>query len=246
MTALENVALPLELAGDRDAFAAAAALLREVGLERPRRPLSGPALRRRAAARGAGAGAGQPAAPAARRRAHRQSRRRHRQGVVDLIFAACAARGMTLLLITHDAGLAPRCQRRLTMDRGRLGEPARRTRPDGRDIVTGRLPAAWLLALRLGLRDLRGTGRSFAVLLGGADAGRGDHRRRRHPEPGRADGARARRARAARRRRRARAGQRADPGGGSRAARCRRAGASAGSSAPTRWPAPAGATSASA
>ena len=80
MTAIENVALPLELAGDRDAFAAAEALLGEVGLADRARPLSGPALGRRAAARGAGAGAGQSAAPAAGRRADRQSRRRHRQG----------------------------------------------------------------------------------------------------------------------------------------------------------------------
>ena len=33
MTAIENVALPMELAGDRDAFPAARSLLREVGLE---------------------------------------------------------------------------------------------------------------------------------------------------------------------------------------------------------------------
>jgi putative ABC transport system ATP-binding protein len=44
--------------------------------------------------------------------------------VVDLIFAACAARGMTLLLITHDPGLAARCERRVVMDRGRLRESA--------------------------------------------------------------------------------------------------------------------------
>ena len=31
------------------------------------------------------------------------------RAVVDLIFAACAARGMTLLLITHDPALAARC-----------------------------------------------------------------------------------------------------------------------------------------
>jgi putative ABC transport system ATP-binding protein len=46
------------------------------------------------------------------------------RAVVDLIFAACAARGMTLLLITHDPGLAARCERRVVMDRGRLREPA--------------------------------------------------------------------------------------------------------------------------
>ena len=44
------------------------------------------------------------------------------RAVVDLIFTSCTARGMTLLLITHDAGLAARCGRRLAMDRGRLAE----------------------------------------------------------------------------------------------------------------------------
>ena len=43
---------------------------------------------------------------------------------MDLIFGACAARGMTLLLITHEPGLAARCGRRLHMDRGRLSEGA--------------------------------------------------------------------------------------------------------------------------
>ena len=51
------------------------------------------------------------------------------RAVVDLIFAACTARGMTLLLITHDPGLAARCARRLAMDRGRLGERPGRARP---------------------------------------------------------------------------------------------------------------------
>ena len=62
MTALENVALPLELAGDRRRVRGGRGrCLREVGLEHRVDALSGPALRRRAAARGAGAGSGQPA-----------------------------------------------------------------------------------------------------------------------------------------------------------------------------------------
>ncbi len=54
MTALENVAVPLELAGAADAFDRAAAELEAVGLGAARRPLPGAAVGRRAAAGGAG------------------------------------------------------------------------------------------------------------------------------------------------------------------------------------------------
>ena len=46
------------------------------------------------------------------------------RAVVDLIFAACASRGMTLLLITHDHALASRCSRRVSMAGGRLEQRA--------------------------------------------------------------------------------------------------------------------------
>jgi putative ABC transport system ATP-binding protein len=124
MTALENVALPLELAGDRDAFPAAEALLREVGLERrvthyPGQ-LSGGEQQRVALAR---ALVNRPRLLLADEPTGNLDADTGR-GVVDLIFAACEARGMTLLLITHDLALASRCGRHVTMDRGRLGEPA--------------------------------------------------------------------------------------------------------------------------
>ncbi len=54
MTALENVAIPLELAGQRDAFDRAAAELTAMGLCAPHGPLPRPDVRRRTAARGAG------------------------------------------------------------------------------------------------------------------------------------------------------------------------------------------------
>ena len=74
MTALENVAVPLELAGARDATDRARAALDAVGLAHRLTHLPGPALRRRAAARGARPRL-RPAAPAAAgRRADRQSR----------------------------------------------------------------------------------------------------------------------------------------------------------------------------
>ena len=124
MTAVENVALPLELAGDRDAFPAAEALLREVGLaERTVHypgQLSGGEQQRVALAR---ALVNRPRLLLADEPTGNLDADTGR-AVVDLIFAAAGARGMTLLLITHDAGLAARCQRHLAMERGRLRDPA--------------------------------------------------------------------------------------------------------------------------
>jgi putative ABC transport system ATP-binding protein len=124
MTAIENVALPMELAGDRDAFPAARSLLCEVGLEQridhyPGQ-LSGGEQQRVALAR---ALVNRPRLLLADEPTGNLDGDTGR-AVVDLIFGACAARGMTLLLITHDPGLAARCGRRLHMDRGRLGEGA--------------------------------------------------------------------------------------------------------------------------
>ena len=79
MTALENIAVPLELAGIDDAHERAAHELAAVGLSERQHHYPGATFRRRAAARGArpraGAGSGDPD----RRRAHRQSRRGHRR-----------------------------------------------------------------------------------------------------------------------------------------------------------------------
>jgi len=129
MTALENTALPLELAGDRDAFPAAEALLREVGLaERTTHypgQLSGGEQQRVALAR---ALVNRPRLLLADEPTGNLDADTGR-GVVDLIFAACAARGMTLLLITHDPDLAGRCQRHVVMERGRLRDPVPAARP---------------------------------------------------------------------------------------------------------------------
>ena len=79
MTALENVAVPLELAGNPDAARARGA---GTGLGRPRRPpasLSHAIVRRRAAARRAGPRAGARSRHPGGGRADRQSRRGHRQ-----------------------------------------------------------------------------------------------------------------------------------------------------------------------
>ena len=120
LSAIENVMLPLEIRGDRDAAARAREYLGRVGLAQrlahyPRQ-LSGGEQQRVAIARAFACTprllfADEPtgnldAATGAR--------------VIDLIFALQAEQGATLVLVTHDERLAARCARRLTLDGGRL------------------------------------------------------------------------------------------------------------------------------
>ena len=120
LTALENVMLPLELAGVGQAAAQAAEQLRRVGLEaRARhypRQLSGGEQQRVAIAR---AFATTPALlfadePTGNLDAHTGAR------IADLLFALNAEQGTTLLLVTHDERMATRCGRRLHLDAGRI------------------------------------------------------------------------------------------------------------------------------
>jgi putative ABC transport system ATP-binding protein len=118
MTALENVAVPLELAGRRDAARVAAEALARVGLadrltHRPSQ-LSGGEQQRVALAR---AFAPMPRLlladePTGNLDAETGAR------VMDLLFGLCDASGATLLLITHDPALAARCDRRITLRGG--------------------------------------------------------------------------------------------------------------------------------
>ena len=111
MTALENVAVPLELAGRADAFAAAAAGLEAVGLKERLQhypsQLSGGEQQRVAIAR---AFAPRPSLLLADEPTGNLDGETGKQ-VIDLLFALHAERGTTLLLITHDAALAERCER---------------------------------------------------------------------------------------------------------------------------------------
>jgi putative ABC transport system ATP-binding protein len=111
MTALENVAIPLELAGRRDAFEAARAGLEEVGLG-PRvlhypSQLSGGEQQRVAIARAF------VAAPKLLLADEPTGNLDGATGrlVIDLLFRLRAERGTALLLITHDNELARRCDR---------------------------------------------------------------------------------------------------------------------------------------
>ena len=118
MTALENVAVPLELAGHRDAFAVAARELAAVGLaERVAHypsQLSGGEQQRVAIAR---ALAPEPAILIADEPTGNLDQATGRQ-VADLLFSKAAERGMTLVLVTHDAALAARCGRQVAMRSG--------------------------------------------------------------------------------------------------------------------------------
>jgi putative ABC transport system ATP-binding protein len=122
MNALENVAIPLELAGRRDAFEAAQAGLAAVGLAHrvlhyPGQ-LSGGEQQRVALARAFAAGpklllADEPTGNLDTATGHQ---------IIDLLFALSRARGTTLLLITHDRDLAQRCDRIVHMADGRIVE----------------------------------------------------------------------------------------------------------------------------
>lgn len=120
LTALENVMLPLELAGNAAAAAQATQLLERVGLaqrlDHYPKQLSGGEQQRVAIAR---AFAGGPALlfadePTGNLDAATGGR------IIDLLFELNAEQGTTLILVTHDDKLATRCGRRLHLDAGRV------------------------------------------------------------------------------------------------------------------------------
>jgi putative ABC transport system ATP-binding protein len=120
MTALENVAVPLELAGRADAFERAATVLGQVGLgERLSHypaQLSGGEQQRVAIAR---ALAVDPAIMIADEPTGNLDADTGRE-IADLIFAAVAERGTTLVLVTHDGHLAGRCDRTVRISAGQI------------------------------------------------------------------------------------------------------------------------------
>jgi putative ABC transport system ATP-binding protein len=122
MTALENVALPLELAHDPEAFEKAREILNEVGLstrlDHYPVQLSGGEQQRVALARALVASppvllADEPTGNLDQTTGHQ---------IMDLIFRLTEARGTTMFLITHDVALAKRCQRVMHMRDGILEE----------------------------------------------------------------------------------------------------------------------------
>ena len=120
MTALENVAVPLELAGHADPMGRARAELAAVGLaERVTHypgELSGGEQQRVAIAR---ALAPEPSILIADEPTGNLDLVTG-EHITDLIFKAQQGRGMTLLLVTHDQALAARCDRQVRMRSGQI------------------------------------------------------------------------------------------------------------------------------
>jgi len=120
MTALENVAVPLEFAHRADAFECAAASLAAVGLEHRLShypgQLSGGEQQRVALAR---AFAVEPRLLLADEPTGNLDGETGRQ-VIDLMFALAARQASTLILITHDPALASRCGRLVRLVDGRI------------------------------------------------------------------------------------------------------------------------------
>lgn len=123
LSALENVMLPLELDGRRDAREHARSLLERVGLgqrlSHSPRQLSGGEQQRVAIAR---AFAADPAVlfadePTGNLDSHTGER------ISDLLFELNKERGTTLVLVTHDERLAKRCRRLIHLDAGHLVTP---------------------------------------------------------------------------------------------------------------------------
>ena len=120
MTALENVAVPLELAGHRDAYDRAKAELAGVGLaDRASHypsQLSGGEQQRVALAR---ALVGDPAILLADEPTGNLDERTG-SSIIDLLLGQCAARGCTLVMVTHDLYLAARCDEIVRLHSGQV------------------------------------------------------------------------------------------------------------------------------
>ena len=120
LTALENVMLPLELAGRRDARKAATEMLGRVGLSQRLasypKVLSGGEQQRVALAR---AFVVHPAVLLADEPTGSLDFATG-ETIMELMFDLNREQGTTLVLVTHDRGIAQRCDRRITIEAGRL------------------------------------------------------------------------------------------------------------------------------
>ena len=120
LTALENVMLPLELAGDKQARAAATEMLERVGLGQRLnhypKVLSGGEQQRVALARAF------VVRPALLLADEPTGSLDHASGerIMDLMFALNQELGTTLVLVTHDLKLAERCQHIITIEAGQI------------------------------------------------------------------------------------------------------------------------------
>ena len=120
LTALENVMLPLELAGRKDARKAATGMLERVGLSQRLasypKVLSGGEQQRVALAR---AFVVHPAVLLADEPTGSLDFATG-ETIMELMFDLNREQGTTLVLVTHDRGIAARCDRRITIEAGKL------------------------------------------------------------------------------------------------------------------------------
>jgi putative ABC transport system ATP-binding protein len=120
MTALENVATPLELAGHKDAFDRAAAELEAVGLgnraDHYPSQMSGGEQQRVALAR---ASAPRPRILLADEPTGNLDET-NGQAIIDLLFGLRERHGSTLVMVTHSGELARRCDRTIRLRDGRI------------------------------------------------------------------------------------------------------------------------------
>ncbi len=123
LNALENVMLPLELAGDANAPARAEAMLRRVGLGARLRhypkTLSGGEQQRVALAR---AFVTEPKLLLADEPTGNLDAATG-AGIIELMFELNAERNTTLMLVTHDEAIARRCPRKIRLAGGRILAP---------------------------------------------------------------------------------------------------------------------------
>jgi len=124
LTALENVMLPLELDGRKDARTAATEMLSRVGLSRRLnaypKVLSGGEQQRVALAR---AFVVQPAVLLADEPTGSLDFATGEK-IMELMFELNREQGTTLVLVTHDRGIAARCDRRILIEAGRVASEA--------------------------------------------------------------------------------------------------------------------------
>ncbi|MEO9101694.1 MAG: ABC transporter ATP-binding protein [Burkholderiaceae bacterium] len=120
LTALENVMLPLELADRRDARRLAGEMLKRVGLSERfghyPKVLSGGEQQRVALAR---AFVVEPALLLADEPTGSLDFATG-ETIIELMFALNREQGTTLLMVTHDRGIAAQCERRITIEAGRI------------------------------------------------------------------------------------------------------------------------------
>ena len=172
MTALENVAVPLELSGKADAFAIARRELEAVGLgnrlDHYPAQLSGGEQQRVALAR---ALAPNPAILVADEPTGNLDDDTGRS-IVDLIFATRAARSATLILVTHDTDLAARCDRTIRLRSGAIESDIRNPSagPDGSGAMSAKSAKSsrvgpFRTVLRLAVRGLRGGLQGYGIFL---------------------------------------------------------------------------------